>query len=328
MTAISDFFANDPVPIAGHATGSDRAASSRPAQASVRPPGRPREPQAQLASHQTGHKAGATHGRSRERGEAPDMPQLNGHDIRMKEFRRALLRGYSRRDVDDFLTDVIASLDTAERTTAVPSEITPTKPAPPTSTPPPSTRPPAPPPAAEQGILVLKHAQRTADTMVEEAHTAAQAMRNEARRQAARIVDAADHEAGKVQTTAQQKAEQARREGHEAGQAELAVARSNAARGLQRARDRAQEILQSAGDREEHAARLEAESELRLAHVEQELADKAAAVTDQARRLDALASWLAGGDIRHEDPSAQGAVAAHAAPAIPLEGDVLEFKRG
>ncbi|MFV2039004.1 MAG: DivIVA domain-containing protein [Acidimicrobiales bacterium] len=320
MTVPFDFFADEPSPTEGTADGLSAVAKAHPP---TPVPQQAPEPQTQLAPRGEAHKAVAPSGRFLEEGEAEHMTQLSGHDIRMKDFSRALLRGYSRREVDDFLTDLIASLDVTEREPARSEQSGPPEPTP-TPTPTPEPTPSAP----EQGIQVLRHAQRTADAMVEQAHVAAHAMSAEARENAAHVVEAANREAGDVRETARQQADEIRLEGREAGHVELEAARAHAARGLQRARDRAEQILQAAGEREQQAARIEAEAELRLAHVEQRLAEKAKAVTDQARRLDALAAWLVGTDIRREDPSAHGVVAAHAAPiTADPDADVLSFRR-
>ncbi len=227
---------------------------------------------------------------------------LNGHDIRMKEFRRAALRGYSTKDVDEFLTDVAVALDQRDDHRRPPAHAatrvgTGRTPRPVESVPPPSRR------AAGTGPAIGEGLDRSGSDE--------DAARAEAER-AVRIVSTAQASAAALERRARQTAEEAIRD-----------ARAHAERGLRKARERAEEILRDAHDRHQRAARLEAEAELRLAHVEQGLARKVSILAEEAKRLDALAAWLAQDDLGAAPP-------AHAAPAAPLPDDVsavVPFKR-
>ncbi len=237
--------------------------------------------------------------------EAEATVQLSGHDIRMKEFKRALVRGYSRPDVDGFLIQVIESFDACERVLMNAGRV-PTAPA---------TAPvePVAPDAMqgpEQSMLILKHSQQAAEEALRNAEHSAEAIRAEAHTDAEQIRRSADQQARALH------------------KATLQAARNDAERGLLRARDRARQVLEEAATREQQAARIEAEAELRLAHIEQRLAQKAKVVREQAIALDSLAAWLAEQDLRPEDPSVSGAAVAHATASAPqLGGDVLAFER-
>ena len=84
---------------------------------------------------------------------------LSSRDIRDKEFEEVLVRGYSRNDVDEFLTQVIASFDEFEEKLAALStrRIEMQRQEADRSSDP------------AQGVRVLAHAQRAADNIIEPA---------------------------------------------------------------------------------------------------------------------------------------------------------------
>lgn len=180
---------------------------------------------------------------------------VTGHDIRMKEFKRAFLRGYAAEDVDTFLMYLAVEMDRRERyyralslddTLPVSPELTTVAPRPeealfdePAAADDTAVRPP--PPASET-------APQTAD-----AHAQADAI--------------------------------------------VAEARARAERGIERAKDHAREIVAAARQRQAQLERTEAEINLRLAHLEQRMAERAAVLSSEARRLDELAASLAERDL-------------------------------
>ncbi len=224
---------------------------------------------------------------------------LSGHDIRMKEFRRAVLRGYATADVDMFLTEVAVALDSLDPDRRPPAHATGLTDSRPALSPAPKVSP-------VQGVV------------------AAGGGEDDARAEAERIVAQARASAAALQEQAAQTAEAAIRD-----------AKAHAERGLRNARERAAGLLHDAHDRQQRAARLEAEAELRLAHVEQRLADKARVLADEARRLDAIAAWLARDDVSGSggNEAAANAAPAHAAPPEDVPhltdeaGDIVPFKR-
>lgn len=243
--------------------------------------------------------------------------KLSGHDIRMKEFRRAVLRGYSEADVGTFLMHLAIEIDQRDRLHHLNGEAHTTEPVVPEPTQTPATENPPGPresaaqpldPTATPGEPLGSEAQRArADTsmaaigatdIVQQARVAAQEIHAEATAQAAAISAAA----------------------RDSGQDVVGQARAKAERGLNKARQRAEEMLEYAREHPDRASRADAEAHLRLAHVEQQLAERQLALAEEAKRLDALARWMAQQDLQ---PDAEVHQPAHAAP---VHSDVVELR--
>ncbi len=218
--------------------------------------------------------------------------QVSGHDIRMKEFRRAIVRGYSTDDVDTFLMHLAVDIDERDREIHEILEADTAVPETPVAVAPAAVEPE---PAQDEEAL----ARSIFDDIIDQARTAALEIRAEARMSAVAIGDDAQR----------------------AADDSIAKAKATAQRGLSKARERAEEIITAARDHEESAARLHAEAQLRLAHVEQQLSARADALAAEARRLDELAGWLAEHDLAPAEPADLGHQPSHAAP------DVVAFNR-
>jgi DivIVA domain-containing protein len=229
--------------------------------------------------------------------------KLSGHDIRMKEFRGAILRGYATDDVDTFLMHLAVDVDQRDRdlhdiTTAHAQlgldQEAGDRPATPNSVNGPDTNGAAP---VASGFDETTIRAVVAD-IIDQARTAALEIRAEAQGCAAAVQE----------------------EAHQTADHVIANAKASAQRGLTKARERAQEILTTAHEQEQTAARLHAEAQLRLAHVDEQLASRAEALAAEARRLDDLAGWLAEQDLAPDPVADQMHQPHHAAP------DVLELK--
>ena len=262
-------------------------------------------------------------------GEAEGM-ELSSHDIRTRDFNRAWFVGYSRADVDEYLTKVIAVLDDRGQAKSKSSEDTIRHRVAPNPAPKPlvDSEPTAnvSVTAEAKSVTVLKHAQRTAADTIAQAELSAASELEAARAKASHALEQAQVRAQQIEAEAQTGAAEIQANAQAEADAAMQAARSDAARGLHNARDRAEAILREAVGREQQAERLEAEAELRLAHADQRLAETAAQIATQARHLDELATWLADHDIRPEDPSARGDQPSHAS-AEPDDGDVIEISR-
>jgi len=219
--------------------------------------------------------------------------QLSSHDIRMKEFRRAILRGYSEEDVDTFLMHLAVTMDQRDRDEAGPDA------------PPHADGPVATPVAAEAEALLAEEARIAAETATAHAFRQAEV-------QARSVLVAA-------QEASQGLIEQTRL----ANEKTISDARATAERGLTKARQRAEEILDEAREAQLRASRAETEAGLRLAYVEERLAKKALVLSEEAKRLGALAAWLAQDDLAPADES-ETHQPAHAAPTT---GEVVSLPR-
>ncbi len=214
--------------------------------------------------------------------------QLSSHDIRMKEFRRAILRGYSEVDVDTFLMHLAADMDRRSNDQGAATNET--------------TVEVAPPPASVHN----------AEAITEQA--------------AAETIRLAQDQARQLYEAARQAATDLEHQTKLAVEHTMSEARASAERGLTKARQRAEEILVEAREHQERASRAEAEAGLRLAYVEERLAKKALVLAEESKRLSALADWLGqedllpavGDDATSEDVHRP----AHAAPTT---GDVVSL---
>jgi DivIVA domain-containing protein len=220
--------------------------------------------------------------------------QLSSHDIRMKEFRHAILRGYSEEDVDTFLMHLAVDMDRRERhDSSSPGQPNNDR----------ETNPPAvPDPAADTERIAE---QAAADT-ISEAQEQARALYLAAKQAAHDL----EHQTKLANTNI------------------ISEARASAERGLTKARQRAEEILSEAREHEQRASRAEAEAELRLAYVEKRLAKKALVLAEEAKRLGALAEWLAQQDLMPDSDDEFGIEQGHRpAHAAPSAGEVLPLRR-
>ena len=188
---------------------------------------------------------------------------VTGHDIRMKEFKRAFLRGYAAEDVDTFLMYLAVEMDRRERyyRALTLDDALPAAPA------------VSPPPAGDE----LFDAPDTADTD---------------RLPPPPVTDDVPHADAQVQADAIPHADA---QAH--ADAIIAEARARAERGIERAKDHAREIVAAARQRQAQVEQAEAEVSLRLAHLEQRMAERAAVLSTEARRLDELAASLAERDL-------------------------------
>ena len=219
--------------------------------------------------------------------------QLSGHDIRMKEFRRAFLRGYAEADVDDFLMALAVEIDQRDRELHTANG------------------------APTHGSLANGSAvddaakpspDRAAPMTIDEATA----------RSVAEVIEQARTAALEIQAEAIAGRDAIEAEARRAAQEIIDHAKANAQRGLTKARQRAEEMLQHARERQDAASRTDAEAQLRLAHIDRELSERAAALSREAQRLDELAGWIAEHDLAPEPESHH--VPAHAAP------DVVQFR--
>ena len=249
---------------------------------------------------------------------------VTAHDIRMKEFKRAFMRGYSADDVDTFLMYLAVQMDRRERSDR--SRM-----------------------AAQTSSVAVAEAMAESPTL-ETSETAEL-------REAAIAIGAIDHElfgdgvapdsadallvadappraepghhdqsgaepglrgpkgpsgaepglrgpngpsgaepglrGPNGPSGAEMIAEEARRQADDI----LAEARTRAERGLERAKDHARQIVAAARRRQVEAEQAEAEASLRLAHLERRMAERAAVLATEARRLDELAASLAEQDL-------------------------------
>lgn len=250
------------------------------------------------------------------------MRQVTGRDVRMMDFGRSVLRGYAVGEVDDFLKDVAVALDRRDRVGPMHARIEGEEEAgarAPMSTGPTSTAPRPPAHArvigADDPSAAAAHAAptHTAPTHTAPAHAATQPEATQGttpvpNREAEAVLAAARAEAADLMAQARASAEET-----------VNDARESARRGLAKARERAHELLTEAAERRAQAARAETAAELKLAHVEKMLDEKAALIATEARRLDELAGRLAEHDLRPDDAGTDRP--AHAV------GDVVEFKR-
>ena len=182
---------------------------------------------------------------------------VTGHDIRMKEFKRAFLRGYAAEDVDTFLMYLAVEMDRRERYYRA-LTLDEALPVPPKA---------LPAPALDEELF------------------------DESDEPETRAAPATAHLPPPPDQTA------ITADAHEQAEAIIEEARARAERGLERAKDHARQIVTAARQRLEEAERAEAEVNVRVAHLEQHMADRAAALAAEARRLDALAASLAERDL-------------------------------
>ena len=209
---------------------------------------------------------------------------VNSHDIRMREFRRAILRGYSAADVDTFLMHLAVEMDRLER-----SQVS-------------AASPPS--PVGTDSADAPAHA-RDASDAPQEAGSSAQEPQVD--------VDG-------ISAQAREAATQLVQEAGEDARAIVAEARANAERGLRRARQRAEELLREAHEQQDRASRAEAEAQLRLAHVNKRLADEAERLAQEASRLDALAGWVAEQTLAPEaSPESESSEPERSADVLPLQ---------
>lgn len=183
---------------------------------------------------------------------------VTGHDIRMKEFKRAFLRGYAAEDVDTFLMYLAVEMDRRER---------------------------------YYRALTLDEALPVPPKV-----TAPAALDDE-------LFDESDDAPGTANGTAHlppppaPETAPATTDAHEQADAIIAEARARAERGIERAKDHAREIVAAARQRQAQVEQAEAEVNLRLAHLEQRMTERAAVLSAEARRLDELAASLAERDL-------------------------------
>jgi DivIVA domain-containing protein len=241
--------------------------------------------------------------------------KLSGHDIRMKEFRRALLRGYSAEDVDTFLMHLAIEMDQRDRVihssiqahTAGAGEHIPARAKPPAEAEHEAAGTP------DEADIDLADIRAAAADIVRQAHDDAAAITAGA---AAAADELRQRAADEVDRTRQQVAASVERDARDAATEILAEARAKAERGLTKARERAEEMLEHAREQQELASRTEAAAELRMAHVEQRINERAQRLAEEARRLDALAGWMAQQDLQPDsepEPESEHRPA-HAAP--------------
>ncbi|MEM7285014.1 MAG: DivIVA domain-containing protein [Actinomycetota bacterium] len=178
---------------------------------------------------------------------------VTGHDIRMKEFRRAYLRGYAADDVDTFLMYLAVEMDRRER---------------------------------YYRSLTLD------DVLPGAVDAVSPALDDELFVEAPE--GASDDDAP---ATADQPTDATTGEAREQADAIIADAKFRAERGIERAKDHAREIVAAARQAQADAERAEADASLRLAHLEQRVAERAAALAAEARRLDEIAASLAEHDL-------------------------------
>lgn len=230
--------------------------------------------------------------------------QLSGHDIRMKEFRRAVLRGYSETDVDTFLMHLAVEIDQRDRVRHLNGTT--------------DTNNGAQAPNDTSGAPA--HAVTGPASEGSDAEPHAPADTSMAAIVATDIVQQARTAAVEIHAQATANAAAIERDARDDGQDIVDEARAKAERGLNKARERAEEMLEFAREHQDRASRSDAEARLRLAHVEQQLAERQLALAEEARRLDALAGWMAEQDLQ---PETDAHLPAHAAPD---QGDVVELK--
>lgn len=181
---------------------------------------------------------------------------VTAHDIRMKEFKKAFLRGYAADDVDTFLMYLAVEMDRRER---------------------------------YYRALSLDEA-----LPVPVRTTATPALDDE-------LFDESDDAPALAQLPPPPvpavDAAQPSGDATEQANAIIEEARARAERGLERAKDHARDIVAAARQRQEEAERAEAEANLRLAHLERRMVERAQALSAEARRLDELAAMLAEQDL-------------------------------
>lgn len=212
---------------------------------------------------------------------------VTGHDIRMKEFKRAFLRGYAAEDVDTFLMYLAVEMDRRER---------------------------------YYRALTLDEALPVPPKV-----TTAPALDDELFDESDDLETATAPVPSRATTDLPPPPDVAAKNADAQNQADaiIAEARARAERGLERAKDHAREIVAAARQRQAQAERAEAEVNVRLAHLEQRMADRAAVLAAEARRLDELAASLAERELapaldEYHTP-------AHAAPGEG--GDVVPLAR-
>lgn len=247
--------------------------------------------------------------------------QISAHDIRMKEFRRALLRGYAEADVDDFLMALAVEVDRRDRRILLPGDangrlgdhVAPRE-GEDDDVPPPDEA------AGGDGRPAPSDLHRPAHARTDAMpRTVAGLDEQTARTVAADIIDQARSAAIEIRDRALAARDSIERDAEVAAKAVIDQAKANAERGLTKARERAQEMLAHAREQQQRAARADAEAQLRLAHVDAQLHARAEALAQEARRLDQLAGWLAEQDLAPDDAETGGHVPAHAAPdVVPL----------
>lgn len=227
------------------------------------------------------------------RGASMERLRFTGHDIRMLEFKRSIRGGYRCADVDETLRKIGLEFDRLTEFVA----------------------------DAEARLVAVEHVDEpdhSATPLATEPHTdSAYLLLEQARRVADDTIRATQLRADKIVEAAEKSAKNLHLKAREAGEATLTDARRDAAEKLAKAREETEQLLREARDREVRAARLEAEAELKLAHAEQLLADKAEALGAEARRLDELASWLANPETPTDALQ----------PVIDETGEVIEFRR-
>ena len=239
--------------------------------------------------------------------------QLSGHDIRMKEFRRAILRGYSEADVDTFLMHLAVEIDQRDRVHHLNGTTQPNNGA---QTP--SGAGINNPASDERDLQATVPASPISEGS--NAATRSQADTSMAAIVATDIVQQARTTAQEIHAQAAANAAAIERDAQDAGQDIVDEARAKAERGLNKARERAEEMLEFAREDQDRASRTDAEARLRLAHVEQQLAERQLALAEEARRLDELPGWMAEQDLQPETDTHRPA---HAAPE---QGHVVELK--
>jgi DivIVA domain-containing protein len=214
------------------------------------------------------------------------MRRLTGLDIRLADFRVSRIPGgYRRADVDEYLVMVADEIeryasDLEAREPAAATERSgagaATGPSPEqlavTARPNPAHAASVEPIPASGSVPVA----RAVEAMVAAAQHSADEIVEQARRTAAELDRNAAAARGELSTRAQRDAE--------------AV--------LHAAQQQAAALLSDARERHQLAERAEAEAELKLAHVEHRLEERALALAAEARRLDELAAWLAEQDLR------------------------------
>lgn len=214
---------------------------------------------------------------------------VTAHDIRMKEFKRSYLRGYSAEDVDTFLMYLAVEIDRRERhERALRGEA------------------PLPVPPEPDTIQALN------DELFDEADDLDEPQ-PVGGMLAASVPDAPAAAAATLPTDVDGSDEIAQlppppsieaqhaltgdAAARDEAEAIIAEARARAERGIERAKQHAREIVAAARERQVEAERAEAEISLRLAHLERRVAERAAVLSAEARRLDELAASLAEQDL-------------------------------